>query len=141
MIEQVQSMFSRKRDSPKNILGFFGTLLAIWVVGSCTAIIALAKSRTETRMIPWIWGFAALFLLIMYISVFVVMLKNTSKLMLGNVTGSEFIAIQRNIKLGDSESGLREVVYREVGGHLLLEDSSVEISDVTPGGTESGEDV
>lgn len=134
IIGYAQSMLTRKKLSPKNVLGFFGTILGIWVSGSCYVIVTLIKNKTETNMIPWIAGFGALFLLIMFFSVLGVLLVDPSKLVLGAVSGTEYQAIQEARILGDSRTGEREVETRIIDGvYVEFEESRLILdTDVPP---------
>ena len=100
-----RSLFARRKSEPKSVLGFYAIVLGI-LCAACVAICgALAWSGTAVGLIPWVLGFAALFLILLVAGVFVVMLRDPSKLMLTHVTGDQFLAIQSQHTLGDSLRG------------------------------------
>ncbi len=74
------------------------------MVGS---VAVLADSDEHADLLPWILGLGFLFVVALTAAIFVLMAKNPSKLMLGQVTGAEYADIQRVVMLGDSRSGER----------------------------------
>jgi hypothetical protein len=60
-----------------------------------------------TNLIPWVLIIAFGFLVLLVGVVILVMLRDPSRLMLGQITGSEFVQVQRML-LGDSVRGEHE---------------------------------
>jgi len=102
-----ESFRAGRTINPKTFLGFFGTVLGFLFVACVSSSTALAVSNTRTELIPWILGFAGLIFVVLVGGVFVVMLVNPSKVMLTQVSASEFVDIQRATTLGDSTTGKR----------------------------------
>src|ERR1700678_2325646 len=97
---------SRQISNPKTVLGFYATVLAILLSGDVGAIAVLATTRVSTFLIPWLLGFAGLNVFMLLAGVFIITLIDPSKLMLGQITGTEYAQIHR-VMLGDSDSGQR----------------------------------
>lgn len=97
----------RQTINPRTVLGFYATVLGILFAGTVGTVGVLASTGVETGMIPWLLGFSGLLLLLVLAGVFVVSLVDPSKLMLTQVTGSEYAHIQQQLILGDSSRGDR----------------------------------
>ena len=97
---------ARFRSNPKTVLGFYGTALGIVDFACVAASVGLGETRTDTWLIPLILGFAALFTVALIVAVFIVNLRDPSRLMLGEVRAAEFI--QLHARLGDSLAGDQE---------------------------------
>jgi hypothetical protein len=97
---------SRQVSNPRTVLGFYATVLAILLSGDIAAVAVLASSHVNTFLIPWLLGFAGFIVFMLLAGVFVVTLIDPSKLMLGQITGTEYAQIHR-VVLGDSDSGQR----------------------------------
>jgi hypothetical protein len=104
--ELTNAIRSRQVSNPRTVLGFYAGVLAIVLAGDVTAVGILASNKVATSLIPWLLGFAALLVLLLLTGVFIVTLIDPSKLMLGQITGTEYANIHR-IVLGDSDSGQR----------------------------------
>lgn len=95
--------------NPKTTLGFYAIVLGI-VAGVATVVVVPLAFSPVAWAVPWILvGFAG-FAAVLVGSVFIVMVKDVSKLMLQGVSGSEYVEIQT--LLGDSVTGERLVVER-----------------------------
>jgi hypothetical protein len=103
--EMVKAVQSRHTINPKTVLGFYATVVGALLSASVAAIAFMADSERWGRFIPWILLFDAIVVLGLLIGVFIVTLIDPSKLMLTQVSGTEYAAIQRRVILGDSTSG------------------------------------
>jgi hypothetical protein len=104
LVDVVNAIRTRQTTQPKTVLGFFWSSLAL-ILGLCvTAVLILAKTNTMTNLIPFILGFGGVVFVLVLAGVFIVMLADPTKLMLGQVSGTEYFEGHR-IRLGDSERG------------------------------------
>lgn len=102
-------------ESPKTVLGFFATTLAVLLTFIGIAIAVLARYQTYTELIPFLLFFGALAFIGLLTGVFyIILFRDPSQLMLGQVTGSEYAEIQR-VQLGDSRSGERQLPIEQRG--------------------------
>jgi hypothetical protein len=108
----ITSVQSRRIASPKTVLGFYAGVLAIVDSAALIATGVLSQTHTMTWLIPWILGFAAVVFVLLVGGVFAVNLLDPAKLMLGQISGSEYVAIQ-SLHLGDSLSGERDMVISQ----------------------------
>ena len=109
---------SRQIASPKTVLGFYAGVLVILDSASLIGVGVLAETHTMVWLIPWILGFAAVAFLLLVGGVFAVNLLDPGKLMLGQITGSEYVAMH-SMPLGDSLSGERDVIVVEPPERIL----------------------
>jgi hypothetical protein len=109
---------SRQSINPRTVLGFYATVLGILATAAVTGAAVLASADRETWLIPWLFGFSGAVLLLLLIGVFIVTLIDPSKLMLTQVSGTEYAAIQQQVVLGDSTSGERLVLEAATPGIL-----------------------
>lgn len=131
MSEYSQSGLPQKKLAPKTALGFYAVILGLTLT-ACTSIIgALAATGTDIWMIPYIVLFACIFLLAISIGVFVVTLKNPSKMLLTEVSGRDYMDIQRWMLLGDSKSGLKFVSDRIGSGQPNALEGPVGLNELT----------
>jgi hypothetical protein len=116
MIGEVTRAVIRKQStSPKTVLGFFAILLAI-VATATVPVVAILASQKELRyLIPIVLGvvFGA-FLLLMLVVLAIVVFGDPTRLMLGEMTGSEYSEHQRMV-LGDNVSGVRPAINSPLG--------------------------
>lgn len=105
---------------PKTVLGFFAIVLCIVNTGGITLIGLLAGTESLHFLIPWVLSFLALVDLGIIGGIFAVTCFDPTKLMLGQVTGNEYLA-NRKLTLGDNEQGeyIEEINSRIVGGKLI----------------------
>ncbi|MFL4475554.1 hypothetical protein ACIPVK_16280 [Paeniglutamicibacter sp. MACA_103] len=107
-IKQVtNAMRGRQTINPKTVLGFYATVLGILLFATVSVVAVLASNNVELWLIPFLLGFSGLLLLLLLAGVFVVSLIDPSKLMLTQVTGTEYAHIQETLILGDSNRGDR----------------------------------
>ncbi len=118
MREMLSSVQSRQIASPKTVLGFYAGVMAILDSASLVAIGVLAQTHTMTWLIPWILGFAAAVFVLLLGGVFALNLFDPSKLMLGQVSGTEYAALH-SVRLGDSATGERDAIILERETRLL----------------------
>jgi hypothetical protein len=71
-------------------------------------VTVLATTKTALHLIPWLLAFVGLIVLLLLGGVFAVTLSNPSKLMLGQVSGTEYAEIHRAV-IGDSLSGKKVI--------------------------------
>jgi hypothetical protein len=108
IVELTNAIRSRQISNPRTVLGFYAGVIALLLAGDVAAVGVLASAKIETFLIPWLLGFAGAMILLLLLGVFIVTLIDPSKLMLGQITGTEYADIHR-ITLGDSDSGGRRV--------------------------------
>jgi hypothetical protein len=114
--EAVRAVRSRQTINPRTVLGFYATVLGLLLAAVVSAVGVLAATDTSTNLIPWLLGFAGSVVFLLLVGVFIVTLVDPSHLMLGQITGSEYVEIRR-ATLGDSTRG--EHVVTIVGEDLL----------------------
>jgi hypothetical protein len=90
------------------VLGFYATVLGLMLTAAVAAVGVLAATDTSTNLIPWLLGFAGAVVVLLLLGVFIVTLVDPSHLMLGQISGSEYVEIQR-ATLGDSTRGEHQV--------------------------------
>ena len=106
MVTQVtNAVRGRQTINPRTVLGFFATVLGILLAGTSAVVGFLVTSKVQTELVPIILAFAGGTFLLLIIAVFVVTLVDPSKLMLTQVTGTEYAAIQQHTVIGDSVRG------------------------------------
>ena len=101
------AVHAKRTVNPKTVLAFYATVLGILLGATVTAVAILAKAHVREDLIPWLLGFAAIMVLALVMGVFIVTIIDPSKLMLTQVTGTEYAAIQRHVVVGDSATGER----------------------------------
>jgi hypothetical protein len=104
MLKLAQGTKSGEYSSPKTVLGFCAIVLGI-VATACvaaTSVLAWHEATDQYALLPL--GFFALFTVAMFAAVWWVLLKDPTKLQLGQMTGREFIDYQK-LTLGDSTTG------------------------------------
>jgi hypothetical protein len=116
--QAVESISQRQSSSPRTILGFLLGMYGALIGGSAAVIIGLVASSSD-EYIPFVLAFAALVTLALGCAVIIIAWKDPSRLMLGQVTASEYATIRR-LHLGDDKQG--EHVGRVVGTTLLDEE-------------------
>jgi len=102
----VNAVTHRKTLNPKTVLGFYATILGILFAGVVSVVGVLAASNVMVHLIPWLLVFSGATLLGLLVAVFILTLRDPSKLMLTQVTGTEYAVIQQRI-VGDSAQGER----------------------------------
>ncbi|MDP1721093.1 MAG: hypothetical protein Q8L08_08890 [Candidatus Nanopelagicaceae bacterium] len=80
----------------------------------------LSGSPTLAWLVPWGILFGGLMTIVIVAGVSYFVLKDPSRLMLTEVSGSEYRAIQQDAYLGDSKMGLRRI------GHESTESLAIE---------------
>ncbi|WP_433355037.1 hypothetical protein ACQPYV_31920 [Micromonospora saelicesensis] len=112
MLQQItEAVGGRKTVNPRTVLGFYATVLGIALAAVVGATSVLAATKTATHLIPWVLGFGGFLLLLLLVAVFGVTLVDPSKLMLGQITGTEYAYI-RQASLGSSTTGERIELIR-----------------------------
>ncbi|MBU2696213.1 hypothetical protein [Pimelobacter sp. 30-1] len=102
--EATRSVLSRSTESPRTILAFHAVVIGLILSFTVGVTTTLAVSGAAVWMIPWVVGVGFLGGVGYAAAVFLVAKDDPSKLMLGQVTGTEYAEIQR-VVLGDSSSG------------------------------------
>jgi len=100
--------------SPKTILGFFAIVVGILVTGASVVVGLLARFDSLHPFIPWILIFAAIVIVAVLVGVFVTAWKDPTVLMLGQISGQDYIE-NRKLALGDSSSGEYYEIIPEAG--------------------------
>ena len=103
MADIFRAVASRSTTNPKTVLAFFGTVIGLLLAAAIGASVALKGSSLQS-MVPIIWIVAGSVVVLLVIGLFVVMLLDPTKLMLGRVSGQEYMAMHRTV-LGDSVYG------------------------------------
>jgi uncharacterized membrane protein len=104
--ELTRAIRSGEYASPKTVLGFFGVMIGIAATALICIVWLLKDVARLAYLVPIVLAvFIAIFLFVL-ISVMIIALKDPSKLMLGQISGSDYAEIQR-MTLGDSSSGER----------------------------------
>jgi hypothetical protein len=104
--------------APRTILGFFGIVLLLVVSGAVAAIGFLARHTGLYYLIPDILLGSIAFAVLELVAVIGIALVDPTRLMLGQMTGTEFIEHRRlGLLLGDSAYGER-LELRPVQGPL-----------------------
>jgi hypothetical protein len=93
--EAIRRVSQSRSQNPKTILAFYATVLGLTLTADVAVVAVLASTDVLTGLIPWLLGFAGLMSLALMVAVFVIALKDPSKLMLGQVSGTEYVEIQR----------------------------------------------
>jgi hypothetical protein len=83
--------------APRTILGFFGIVLLLVVSGGVAAIGFLARHSALYYLIPDVLLGVVLFAVLEFVAVIAVALTDPTRLMLGQITGGEFIEAQLDI--------------------------------------------
>jgi len=117
-------------------LGFYAGVLAILDSASLIAVAVLAQTHTMTWLIPWVLVFAAAVFLLLVGGVFTVNLFDPAKLMLGQISGSEYVAIHA-MPLGDSVSGEHMIVVEKQEA-MYLQGAAEALPPPAPEKSESG---
>lgn len=107
-----RAVASRESSSPKTVLGFF--VLVLTVMGAVTVpLIAVLASQEDLRyLIPIVLTVVAvIFLVVLGAILWIVIFGDPTRLMLGQVTGSEYREFQKMV-IGDSESGVTLLLAR-----------------------------
>lgn len=76
----------RETAQPRTVLAYYGAITGLVLGGVVGAVSTLAATGVSTYLIPWLLGFGALIVVAVLVGVFVVMLKDPSRLMLGQVS-------------------------------------------------------
>lgn len=90
--------------SPKTILGFFAIVVGLVLAAVVTTVAVLARAESLHALIPWILGFAAILVVVVLAGIFFTAWKDPTVLMLGQITGHDYIE-NRKLTLGDSIAG------------------------------------
>ncbi|MEE6273333.1 hypothetical protein V2J56_08230 [Georgenia sp. MJ206] len=124
----VAAVGSKQTSNPKTVLAFYATVLGIVLAGTISAVGVLAWTDTATELIPWVllvgWSTA----LAIVAGVYRLNSKDPSRLMLGQITGTEYAAIH-STTLGDSTRGEREAIVGAGVPLQALEGAVVETPD------------
>lgn len=115
-----QGIRHRRNESPRTVLAFAATVLGLALAGDVGAVGVLAGTGVSTYLIPWLLGFAALLVVALLVTVFLIALRDPSKLMLGQVTGTEYVKIQSSLVRSSNtvELDLTQRRARELGSQV-----------------------
>lgn len=105
----MENIQAARTHNPKTVLAFLATVLGIAVAGSTGAGSAVLLSGKLLWLAPIAFGFAGALVVAVLVVVFIIIWKDPSKLLLTQLSGSEYLSIQREIVLGDSTSGEKRV--------------------------------
>ena len=101
--ELAQQVRTGSYRAPKTILGFFAVVVALVLTGVGAATGILSRVEALHHLIVWVLGFGALIVVAVLLCVFITAWKDPTALMLGQISGHEYIE-NRKLALGDSES-------------------------------------
>ena len=123
---------------PRTALAFLSILVATIVGGAVGAVAILAREPDLRWGIPWVLGFAAFVAVATLITVLVLLIRDPTVLLLGQVTGREFLA-HRVLTMGDNITG--EHIEHVVAplGHEALASTALVPSGVEETEEEDGE--
>lgn len=102
--EASHTIKSGSYKSPKTILGFFAIVVGILVTGASAVIGLISRVESLHPLIPWILVFSAIVVVIVLVGVFLTAWKDPTVLMLGQMTGHDYIE-HKKLTLGDSGAG------------------------------------
>jgi hypothetical protein len=102
--EASHTIRSANYKSPKTILGFFAIVVGIVITGASAVIGLLSRVDSLHSYIPWVLFFAAFIVVVVLVGIFVTAWKDPTVLMLGQITGQDYIE-NKKLTLGDSNSG------------------------------------
>ena len=104
--EAMRGVMQRHTEQPRTVLGFYAISAGIMFSGIIGLISVLGWTGEAEWLIPFLAIAAILIFVAVIAGVFIVNVKAPEKLMLGRVSGSEFVEIQR-VQLGDGQFGER----------------------------------
>lgn len=104
--ELMRAMRSNRTENPKTVLAFFATVLGIVLAAVVVAVGLLVRANGPEGTVVGVLIFGGVIATLLITAVFVLTVLDPSKLMLGQVTGTEYAEIQR-VTLGDSSTGER----------------------------------
>jgi hypothetical protein len=128
MFQLFEAMRGGTYSAPKTVLGFFITALAILTVGCIGVTDFLTKHQSLHYLIPYELAAVFVFFVALVGGIFVVMLKDATKLQLGQVSSSDFINYQ--IAQGDDIAGER------LERLLALQGSAIQRKQIETSGTQ-----
>jgi hypothetical protein len=102
--ELTRAFRSGERTSPKTVLGFLAIMTSILASAAVLVAWLCSGSSSLHYLIPIILIIFIVIFIAIVVVVLVISWKDPSKLMLGQITGREYVAIQR-LTLGDSNAG------------------------------------
>jgi hypothetical protein len=105
--EFTRAVAQRQTINPRTVLGFYATIILILLTASISMVTVLATTKTATEFIPWIISFTALGVLAIIGGVFYINIRRPANLMLGQITGTEYAEIHKQVILGNSSNGER----------------------------------
>ena len=131
-----QAVRSGQYTRPKTVLGFFWGVLAIAISGAVAAVWVLASNSSLHSLIAPILIFIGGLVVVVLLAVFVAMIKDPTMLMLGEMTGREYVAY-RALTMGDSTTGERveQIIDSLPGRSIML----TEATKLPESGREDGE--
>ncbi|GIG40499.1 hypothetical protein [Cellulomonas phragmiteti] len=106
--EAVQGFHSKRTENPKTVLAFYATILGLALTADTALVGVLASTGESTWLIPWLILFAGTLSIGLLAAVFFVALRDPSKLMLGQVTGEQYVEIQK-LTLTTQTADIQEV--------------------------------
>ena len=113
-----ESVRTVRGRSPKTILGFFGTAIAILVGGFVGFVWATTQNSDLAGALPWVGGFVGVVVVSLLGTTIVALFLDPSRLLLTNVSATDYVHIQREIRVGDSDSGERAVAASRTPGAM-----------------------
>jgi hypothetical protein len=93
-----------ERSRPKTVLGFYWGVIATILAGTVAAVTALSRQDSTDGLVLPVLIFGGLTSLLILVFVFYLNVKAPPKLMLGEITGRDYITYER-MTLGDSVTG------------------------------------
>lgn len=103
MVEHVQGVVKRTTSNPRTILAFWGVALSVIVSGTVGTVGFLASSESRYLVLPTLI-FGGTLIVAIIVGLFVLCIVKPQRLMLGQISGTEYVAIEQRI-YGDSDNG------------------------------------
>jgi hypothetical protein len=106
LVQLTRALRGGERTSPKTVLGFLALMTSIFAALTISITWLLAGTSSLHYLIPIIVGIFVLFFFLVVLAVVMIAWKDPSKLMLGQITGRDYVLIQQ-LTMGDNVSGDR----------------------------------
>jgi hypothetical protein len=107
----IEAIRSKQSTAPRTVLGFVIGMFSVVTVAAVGVTYALVDSGSSS-LVPYVLAFIGLLAVGLIVAVLAIAWKDTSRLMLGQITGSEYESIRR-LTMGNSSTGERTVLLDE----------------------------
>lgn len=120
--EALRAIKSKRTENPKTILGFYAIIVGILAAGGVSVTVVTTVVGDPRGILLPVLVFIALVIVALLVIVIILNFRDPSRLMLGKVTGDEYVDIQK-ITLGDSNAGERPVTLVATPVGLITSDA------------------